>query len=102
MRMSKLSTTVLAAIALVGVLAAFPAPASAVCKRDITREAVGNFQFATRLTARNRWRAAVREKYGSKFAVWTLASDRKTEECNKKGPGAKWRCIASARPCDGK
>ncbi len=100
MRMIKVSATVLAVIALVGVSAALPVPASAACKPDITREAIGNFQFSTRLTARNRWRAAVRKKYGSKFAVWTRAADRKTEECTKKGPGGKWVCVASARPCD--
>lgn len=102
MKIRCLCATAIAATVAVGVLSAMPTPASAKCYRDITREATGRIQFVTRLAARNKWRAAARQRYGAKFAVWTLAADDKTEQCNKKGPGAPWRCIASARPCDGK
>ncbi len=88
-----------AAVLAIGAASALPAPAKAECKSDITREAIGNFHFSTRITARNRWRAAARQKYGRAFATWARA-DRKTEQCDKSGPGGQVRCIASGRPCD--
>lgn len=94
-----MSTGAAAALAVGATLSLPAAPAHAGCKPDITREAVGNFTFSTKITARNRWRAAVRQKHGSAFATWTRA-DRKTEQCDKTGPGGKLRCVASARPCN--
>lgn len=89
----------LAGAVLAASLSALPAPAMADCKRDITRGAEGRIQFTTRLTARNRWRAAARERHGAAYAVWVKA-DRKTEDCDKRKSGSGWSCVASARPCN--
>lgn len=97
MKINTAATLTAAAAMLAAVCAA--APAEARCRGDVSAFAVGNFQFSTRITARNRWRSKVRVRYGSAYASWVNAKD-KTEQCDKSGPGKKWRCVASARPCN--
>lgn len=99
MKLRHLTSTVVAAAALMAVSAAVPTSADAACRRDITRGAVGTIQFITRARARAAWRSAVRARYGAKWASWVNA-DNKTEQCNKTGPGRQWRCVASAAPCN--
>lgn len=88
-----------AALVLAGLAVVTVPEAQAACRSAITRTADGNIQWTTRLTARNRWRARVRQIHGSGFARWANASN-KDENCRKPGPGQKWRCSARARPCN--
>lgn len=98
MRLS-LWMSALAAVTLVaGMSPATPASAREKCKPRVTAKAIGNFQFSTRITARNRWKAAARDKYGPNFGTWLRAEDRK-DKCDKDQPGTKWICVANARPC---
>lgn len=99
MTLTKLLSTTVATVALVGVVAATTTPAEAVCKKARSARATGNIEFFVKATARSRWRSTVREIDGPRFASWVRATD-KVERCDKSGPGGKWRCLAKARPCD--
>ncbi len=98
MRLRRWLSALAAAALVAGVGAAIPAAAKDGCKPRVMAKAIGNFQFSTRITARNRWKAAAREKYGFDFGTWARAASR-IEKCDKDKPGKKWICVASARPC---
>ena len=80
-----------------------PTPASARCRGSIVRGemAHGTLQAFTEISARSRWRSAVRARYGSTYTRWSVATD-KNVDCKKGEPGRRWHCRASARPCDGR
>jgi len=100
MTLTKLLSTTVATIALVGLFAAAATPAEAACKRKArTGKAIGNIEFFVKATARSRWRSSVRALDGPRFASWVRAVE-KVERCDKSGPGGKWRCVATAKPCD--
>ena len=89
-----------AAIMLAALAAAGAAPADAACRGSREAYARGVLQTLTEISARNSWRNNVRERYGIRFARWSLAQD-KTMQCRKIQPGRRWHCVARARPCDG-
>jgi hypothetical protein len=91
-----------AAVALFGVTAILDAaPASARCRNVVRGEmAHGTLQTLTEISARSKWRSAVRARYGSRYTRWSVATD-KNVDCKKGEPGKRWHCRASARACDG-
>jgi hypothetical protein len=98
------------AYAAVGTLALFGAtaildatPASARCRGSVVRGemAHGSLQTFTEISARSKWRTAVRSRYGTTYTRWSVAEDKKVD-CKKSEPGHRWRCQAIARPCDGR
>ncbi len=99
MKLNKLISTAAVAAALIGASAMMPAPAEAACKKFRSATATGNFQFLVKATSRSRWRAKVRSLDGRQFASWARAVE-KTEKCDKTGPGGRWYCRATARPCN--
>jgi hypothetical protein len=93
-----------AAVALFGTTAILDAsPASARCRGAIVRGELtsGTLQTLTEISARSKWRSAVRARYGSSYSRWGLA-ENKNMDCKKGEPGRRWHCRASARPCDGR
>ena len=90
------------AVALFGATAILDAaPASARCRGLVRGEmAHGALQSFTEISARSKWRAAVRARYGSRYTRWAVATD-KNVDCKKGEPGRRWHCRASARACDG-
>lgn len=95
---------VAAAVALFGAAAILDAsPASARCRGAIVRGDLssGTLQTLTEISARSKWRSAVRVRYGSSYSRWGLA-ENKNMDCKKGEPGRRWHCRASARPCDGR
>ena len=93
-----------AAVALFGAAAILDAtPASARCRGGIVRGemAHGPLQTLTEISARSKWRSAVRARYGSTYTRWAVATD-KNVDCKKGEPGRMWHCRAVARPCDGR
>ena len=85
----------LAAVMLIGAAV----PASAECRRPIMGErSVGMIQTTTEFSARSKWRAAVRARYGARYARWAKAEEKKMQ-CSKQEPGRRWACRAVARPC---
>lgn len=89
-----------AAILLAGAvtpLAVTTATAQPACKPKVSAKAVGRFEFSTRITVRNRWKAAARDRYGRNYTV--VRARNKDERCDKSGPGARWICRLTARPC---
>ena len=90
-----------AAVALLGVTAILDAtPANARCRGLVRGEmAHGALQSFTEISARSKWRSAVRARYGSRFTRWAVATD-KNVDCKKGQPGRRWHCRASARACD--
>lgn len=91
-----------AAVALFGVTAILDAaPASARCRGLVRGDmAHGTLQTFTEISARSKWRTAVRARYGSSYARWGAATD-KNVDCRKGEPGHRWHCRAVARACDG-
>jgi hypothetical protein len=74
------------------------APASAECKAPQTATATGLFKGITGVEARNSWRLAVIAKDGIAYALWSKSKNRSTT-CWTQKSGAKWKCVARARPC---
>ena len=96
--------TAAVAVALIGAAAILDAaPASARCRGSLVRGdmAHGPFQTFTEISARSKWRSAVRARYGSTYTRWAVATD-KNVDCKKGEPGKRWHCRAVARPCDGR
>lgn len=78
------------------------APASARCRALVRGDmAHGALQSFTEISARSKWRSAVRARYGSGYTRWGAAVD-KNVDCRKGEPGHRWHCRALARPCDGR
>jgi hypothetical protein len=76
-------------------------PASARCRNLVRGEmAHGISQAFTEISARSKWRSAVRMRYGTRYTRWAVATD-KNIECKKGEPGRRWHCRAVARACDG-
>jgi hypothetical protein len=69
--------------------------------RSAVRVTSGTLQTLTEISARSKWRSAVRARYGSSYSRWGLA-ENKNMDCKKGEPGRRWHCRASARPCDGR
>jgi len=87
--------TALAAVMAIGAAT----PASADCRRIVAgQRAIGLLQTATEISARAKWRTAVRARYGYRYARWAQAKD-KNMDCNKEKPGRRWICRATARAC---
>ena len=92
-----------AAVALFGATAILDAtPASARCRGSIVRGemASGALQTLTEFSARSKWRAAVRARYGGSFSRWGVA-ENKNVDC-KKGepcPVCLTRLQHGQRPC---
>jgi hypothetical protein len=74
------------------------APASAECKASQTATATGLFKGVTGVEARAAWRIAVTGKDGIAYALWSKSKNRSTT-CWTQKTGAKWKCVARARPC---
>jgi hypothetical protein len=74
------------------------APASAECKAPQTATATGLFKGVTGIEARGSWRLAVIAKDGVAYALWSKSKNRSTT-CWVQKTGAKWKCVAKARPC---
>jgi hypothetical protein len=78
------------------------APASARCRGMVRGDTShGALQTLTEISARSKWRSAVRARYGSTYTRWSVAVD-KNVDCKKGEPGHRWHCRALARPCDGR
>ena len=60
----------------------------------------GTLQTFTEISARSKWRTAVRARYGSSYSRWGAATD-KNVDCKKGEPGHRWHCRAVGRACDG-
>ena len=90
------------AVALFGAMAILDAaPASARCRSLVRGEAAhGTLQTLTEISARSKWRSAVRARYGTRYTRWAVATD-KNVDCKKGEPGRRWHCRAVARACDG-
>ena len=86
------------AIVLATLAIAAAAPASAACRASREAYARGPFQTIAEISARNKWRSEVRQRYGVRYARWSLAQE-KTMRCRKVLPGRRWHCVARARPC---
>ena len=87
-----------AAMMVAALAVAGAAPANAACRASVEAYARGTLQTLVEISARNKWRNAVREDYGIRFARWGLAKE-KTMRCRKVLPGRRWHCVARARPC---
>jgi hypothetical protein len=98
-----LAQGVAATAALLAVMAVVDAaPASARCRGMVRGDmAHGALQTFTEISARSKWRSAVRARYGSTYTRWSVAVD-KNVDCKKGEPGHRWHCRALARPCDGR
>jgi hypothetical protein len=90
-------TAAMACAAGFGMLVA-AAPASAECKSTQTATATGTFKGVTGVEARAAWRIAVTGKDGIAYALWSKSKNR-TTTCWEQKTGAKWKCVAKARPC---
>jgi len=104
MKLRSLAQGAAAAAVLFGTMAILDAtPASARCRGNIVRgeTAHGTLQTFTEISARSKWRSAVRARYGSTYTRWAVAED-KNVDCKKGEPGKRWHCRAVARPCDGR
>jgi hypothetical protein len=99
MALRRIITGAAGAAIMVAVLAIDAAPASAACRPSKEAFARGPFQTVTEISARNKWRSAVRASYGVRFSRWSLAQE-KTMRCRKILPGRRWHCVARARPCN--
>jgi hypothetical protein len=60
--------------------------------------AVRNLKSMASIAARQGWTATATTQYGLSWSVWTIAQN-KTIDCVKLNTG-KWRCLASAKPCN--
>ena len=89
-----------AAIMVAALAVAGAAPANAACRASVEAYARGALQTLTEISARSKWRSAVRERYSVRYTRWSLAQE-KTMRCRKIEPGRRWHCVARARPCDG-
>jgi hypothetical protein len=87
-----------AAMVVTALAIAAAAPASAACRATREAYARGPFQTIAEISARNKWRSAVRQRYGVRYTRWSLAQE-KTMRCRKLLPGRRWHCVARARPC---
>jgi hypothetical protein len=72
---------------------------AAACRAFVEGSAEGTFQTPTEIVARMYWRSEVRDRFGGGYVFWSKAQE-KTTRCYKSEPGAKWHCVARARPCD--
>lgn len=50
------------------------------------------------VAARQNWTATAKTQYGLSWSVWSIAQN-KSIDCVKLNTG-KWRCLASAKPCN--
>jgi hypothetical protein len=69
-----------------------------VCKNSPS-QAVGNHAVKAQASQKSRanWTNSVKDQFGLSWSVWSIAAT-KTVNCNKSG--AKWICLASAKPCN--
>lgn len=88
----------LAAATLATVSASTPAAAYA-CKSS-PHQAVGVrfLQPAAKAAAIKNWQSSAKASFGLSWSLWNYASD-KSNTCAKLSSG-KWRCLASAKPCN--
>ncbi|MGQ0456972.1 MAG: hypothetical protein ACT4OU_07910 [Hyphomicrobium sp.] len=90
----------LAACAAAAAVFSASAPAEAYVCKNSPHQAVGVrlLQNAATAASRANWSSSASSQYGLSWSVWNIASN-KDVDCVKLNTG-KWRCLASANPCD--
>ncbi len=97
---SRLSNAlILSAAAAVTMIVAAPSASAYQCK-NYPHQAVGvrPIKGAASVAARQNWSSTAKSQYGLSWSVWSIAKN-KTVDCVRLDTG-KWRCLASARPCN--
>ncbi|GJM01736.1 MAG: hypothetical protein DHS20C08_02370 [Rhodomicrobium sp.] len=101
------SISLAAAFAIFSVVAlstvSLPGSAKAYACKSFPNQTVGvrKGKIMARIAARKGWVSNTKSQYGLSWSVWKVAQG-KSLTCSKisTNQGLKWRCLASAKPCN--